>query len=146
MGKINRHAGKFLVDTSTWIYALKPSSDDELRNKIRSHISKDEIVTTPLIILELLTGAKTKKEYDNLKKELEALLQIHPDDALWDKIYEAGFQLCRKGITVPVVDLIIALTASQNNCILIHHDHHYKLLADSNIISLQEQALPALSE
>jgi len=141
---IKRPGTMFLIDTSTWIFVLKPTLHVEAKNYVYELIKNDLIVTLPLIIFEILSGAKNSKEYNDLKNKFEALHQLDIEQKLWAKIYETGFKLRRKGITVPLVDLVIAVTASHYNCVLLHHDRHYRLLGESGIIRLQEKALPKL--
>jgi predicted nucleic acid-binding protein len=43
--------------------------------------------------------------------------------------YRAGYDLRRKGITVPTIDILILSIAKVHNCSLLHHDKHFKLVA-----------------
>lgn len=60
---------------------------------------------------------------------MESLELLPADGDVWDVAYGAGFDLRRKGVTVPTVDLIIAAVAKVNGCALLHHDGHFRLIA-----------------
>ena len=79
---------RFLVDTSAWIFALKSESAQEIRDRIGQIISDEELFTTGIIKLELLSGTKTQKEFDRLKKYLDALDMVETDDRLWESAYK----------------------------------------------------------
>lgn len=120
---------KFLVDTSAWILSFKKSGPEKLQTFLKNGIDQNIILTTPLIIIELLQGCKTDTEYNRLKNDLESLDLCSMESLPWEKVYRFGFMLRRKGLTVPTMDIMIAFLAIENNCVLLHHDHHFRLIA-----------------
>jgi predicted nucleic acid-binding protein len=147
MGKSIITKPKYLIDTSTWLFALKPSPQyKDIREEIYNLLKRDLVVISPFVILEILTGTRTEQEFNSLKDELSSLTQLFPDREIWETSAQAGFKLRRKGITIPLVDLLIAVTANTHGCILLHHDYHYLLLQSAGIFSFSARALPALPE
>jgi len=120
---------KILVDTSAWVVSFKKTSDPRLKEFLKSSILSGLAVTAPLIILELLQGCRTTKEKDALKIKLESLDILSITQSVWERGYEMGFALRRKGLTIPTTDLIIAVLAVENNSTLLHHDEHYEMIA-----------------
>lgn len=119
-----------LVDTSAWILSFRKTGADELKAFLREAIDGRRVVTAPLIILELLQGCKTEKELENLKARLEAL-EFCPLDGLdWNGAYNLGYSLRRRGLTIPTLDILIAFLAAEKGFTLLHHDHHFKLIAE----------------
>lgn len=117
-----------LVDTSVLIgyfKGLNGSPYDKL----------DEIIDNQIVFginnhiyQEILQGAKTETEFNQLKAYLEILpfYDLHNGK----KSYENAalmYMKCRKsGVTVrSTVDLIIAQTAIENNLYLLHNDNDY---------------------
>jgi predicted nucleic acid-binding protein len=88
----------FLVDTSVWIFALRKNPVPQIRNRIDLLLREDVVLTTGIIKLEILAGAKTDKEYR------------------------------RKGLTAPSTDILIATCALQAGAILLHADAHFDLM------------------
>ncbi len=120
---------KLLVDTSAWILSFKDSGDQKLKDYLREAINSDRVVTTNIVILELLQGCKDKKEYEALKSRLDILPLYNITEKSWFIAYEIGFFLKRKGLTVPTIDIIIASIAKENALTILHHDNHLKIIS-----------------
>jgi predicted nucleic acid-binding protein len=122
-------AGDVLVDTSAWIASFREKGNDKLKDFLRSALELDHVVTTNIVVLELLQGCKTRREYDALKERLDILPLFVLDDKAWSLAYEAGYALRRKGITVPTVDILICAIAKSHGLKVLHHDDHMKSLS-----------------
>jgi len=120
---------KILVDTSAWILSFKSTGNQRLKDYLRVALDSDKVVTTNIVILELLQGCKDRKEYKALKSRLEVLPLYGLTEKIWSIAYETGFLLRTKGITVPTVDILIASIAKENTLILLHHDNHLKIIS-----------------
>jgi len=119
-----------LIDTSAWIVSFKAKANPEILSYIKSKIAIAFVATSPIIILELLQGCRTEKEKDELHAELSSLQILDLNDRVWDRAYDMGFGLKRKGITVPTVDLIIAALAIEYQCKLLHFNRHFKMIRE----------------
>ena len=118
-----------LVDTSAWILSFREAGNPRLKEFLKEAIELDRVATTNLVILELLQGCKTAKEYDSLKTRLDTLPLFAPDEGVWTIAYETGFSLRRKGITAPTVDILICSIAKRNGLAILHHDEHIRIIA-----------------
>lgn len=116
------------IDTSAWILALK-KGNEKATEKVDGILAKDRAATSGVILLELLGGARKSSEFEELKKDLMALHYFSITDALWEKSSKLAFDLRRHGLTVPATDVLIASVALDNNCLLLHADSHFKLIA-----------------
>ncbi len=123
---------RFLVDTSAWIFALKSEGAQEIRDRIGQIISDEELFTTGIIKLELLSGTKTQKEFDRLKKYLDALDMVETDDRLWESAYKLAFKLLRHGITVPNTDILIAACGFVAKATIVHADAHFEMIGSKS--------------
>lgn len=125
MAKIER----ILIDTSAWILALRPGMSLEAGSMIDKTISEGLAVTLPVIMLELLCGAKSRREHRELKEDLSAIPSLPQDQAVWDSLYDLGYELKRAGLNFPAVDLIICGTALAHGCRVLHADKHFEMAA-----------------
>ena len=121
-----------LIDTSAWIASFKKTGNHELKEFMKQVIVSGLVVTSPIIILELLQGCRSTGERDALKIKLESLDILSITLSVWEQAYELGFSLRRKGLTIPTVDLIIAALAIENKSLLLHHDEHYEMIVPHN--------------
>ncbi|GIX48491.1 MAG: ribonuclease VapC [Candidatus Tectimicrobiota bacterium] len=120
---------RLLVDTSAWIAGFRRDGPAELHALLREALDRDQVATTPLVVLELLQGCKTPQEFEALEARLASLEQLPLHDLNWQQLYRMGFGLRRRGVTVPTVDLLIAFLAMSHGYVLLHHDRHFRLLA-----------------
>ncbi len=120
---------KLLVDTSAWVVSFRKSGHDQLKKTLIASLDTLSVATTNIVILELLQGCRNRNEYEAMHARLNVLETIPISDAVWSLAYTTGYELRRKGITVPTVDIIIAAAAKIHNCSLLHHDKHFSALA-----------------
>ncbi len=120
---------KLLIDTSAWIASFKRAGGVKLKRAIIEALDSASVLTTNIIVLELLQGCRDKKEYDAMKSRLETLESLPITDTVWETAYDSGFLLRRAGVTVPTIDIILASMVKVNNCVLLHHDRHFRLMA-----------------
>lgn len=125
---------KVLVDTSAWILSFRGKGHEDLKTCLKEAIDANRAVVTPLIILELLQGCRTKKEYENLRLKLESLENCTLSESGWERLYSFGFSLRRKGLTLPTIDILIAFLATENDYILLHHDRHFRMIAEKSAL------------
>jgi len=120
---------KLLVDTSAWIVSFRKAGYEHLKKDLVAALDTFSVVTTNIVILELLQGCLNRNEYDAMQARLNVLEPLPISDAVWSVAYTTGYELRRKGITVSTVDIIIAAAAKIHNCSLLHHDKHFRALA-----------------
>ena len=121
-----------LIDTSAWIASFKKTGNHELKEFMKQAIVSGLAVTSPVIILELLQGCRSVEERDALRTKLESLDVLPITQDVWEKAYELGFSLRRKGLTIPTVDLIIAALAIESMTLLLHHDDHFEMIVPNH--------------
>jgi len=119
----------FLVDSSAWLLALRKDFMPEVRDRIDHLLKEDVILTTGMIMLELLSGTRTEKEFQRLKRRFHALGNIETDSSLWQTACELGFKLRRKGITIPHTDTLIAACGLKTGSTIVHADAHFDMMA-----------------
>jgi len=125
---MNRENKLFLIDTSAWILGLKRNSSVQIKNILMEILDKDQSATAGIIILELLQGTKTKKEYEEIFSDLSALHYFEENKEIWKKASLLGFELRRKGKTIPSTDLLIASISLYYNLNILHADNHFEII------------------
>lgn len=118
-----------LIDTSAWIHALRPDGDKEIREKVRHYVAEGIASTTEIIVLELLKGATSDKDYSNLKESLSALYGLETTKEVWERAFGLSLELKKKGVAIPATDLLISAVALHYGCALLHNDKHFGLVA-----------------
>jgi len=121
---------KILVDTSLWIEAFKKDCPEKIKEMIFKAIDEDNAFIAGIIMVELLSGAKTVKKYEQLKNNLESLIYLETTVDVWDKAAKIAFTLKRKGINVPSGDILIASLSVKYDILLIHMNKHFELIGE----------------
>ncbi len=129
---------KYMIDTSVWIDYLR-DSNKELNDFIDGLIDADVVYTNGIIKSELLIGTKTQKEYDLTKNNLDCFNTLDLDDRIFNEVSKVGFQLKRKGITVPLSDLIIAVQCFEHQLVLIEKDRHFEKIKECLDVKLFQE-------
>jgi len=127
----------FLIDTSAWLLALRKDFIPEVKDRIDRLLKHDVVITTGIIKLEIIGGARTQKEFQRLKNRFNALDDIGTDNSVWQKACELGFKLRRKGVTIPHTDILVAACALQSGSIIVHADTHFDMMVEHAVIKVE---------
>lgn len=117
-----------LVDSSAWIEYYRKKGNEEYQKVVKRAIADDAVATIGLIQTEILSHASTIGEYESLRSDFSAYHWISVSSGEYFTISKNGFDLRRRGITVPATDLIIASVAAIHKCVLLHYDSHFELV------------------
>ena len=119
-----------LIDSSAWIEYYRKEGNKEYKAWISKAIQNNLAAVNGIIQVEILVFTKTQSEYDIILSDFSALHRLILDEHVFKRASEIGFDLRRKGLTIPGTDLIIAACAIVTNAELIHFDRHYKYIAE----------------
>ena len=77
-----------------------------------------------------MQGTRTKKEYTEILSDLSALYYFEVNKKIWERASQLGFDLRRKGKTIPSTDLLIASVALYYDLTLLHSDNHFEQIRE----------------
>jgi hypothetical protein len=130
----------YLIDSSVWIEYLRPSGSPKIKARVRKILESEGAVTCGIIVVEILRGARTEKDFKVLKDSLCSLPAIPINGEVIDRASRWGFLLDRKGKQVPTTDLIIA-SCAHKKARLLHADRDFEVIA--SIGDLDQERLPS---
>ncbi len=130
-----------LIDTSVWIDVLKGTANQKLTDFVGTHVINENVAIIDLIRYELLIGCKTNREFSDLIFYLSKLEQIVFNHDSWNDLIDFGYNLKRKGLTIPLTDVMISYVAIKNNLELLHNDRHFNLIASHENLQLIQNLL-----
>lgn len=121
-----------LVDTSVWSLALRrkePATEPEVDALKEALLGADVVVTTGLVLQELLQGFSGPKAARQIVERFAALPLLQPDRE--DHIAAAELRnTCRRaGVQVGTVDALIAQTCIRHDLVLLSTDKDFVLAA-----------------
>jgi len=104
-----------IADTSVWIpFFNRPESPE--KQAIDALIDEDRLALAGIVLAELLQGCRTPKEADTILGKLTGVRFLETRFSTWKQAGELSASLRRKGVTVPLSDLIIAALALEHRC------------------------------
>ena len=118
-----------LADTSAWVASFHSTGHERLKQKLKEALEQDTLAISGMVLCELLQGARNQVEYRNLLQRLQALHYLTTLEETWQRAARLSFELRKKGIVVPTTDLLIAQTALDHGCSLLHCDKHFDWIA-----------------
>lgn len=121
-----------LVDTSVLIDFLQGGTSPGVQHLAKALDDGTPIALTPIVIQEVLQGARDRGQWRRLQAYLgsqELLLPAHPVEShvAAARIY---FDCRRKGLTVrSSIDCLIAQIALENDAVLLHAERDFDVIA-----------------
>ena len=113
-----------LVDTSIWIeYFNKP--DSGAGTSLENLLKEGRVLGAGLVLTELLQGAKIEKEFQLILDSVTALPFLETTLTTCIDAGRISFSLHKKGVTIPVTDIILASLALENRCLIFTLDPHF---------------------
>ena len=128
----------FLIDSSAWIEYLRPNGSPKVKRRVRDILAMDAGACCGIVVVELLRGARSEKDFQSLSDALISLEQLPIDSAVITRAARWGYLLDRRGKPIPTTDLVIASSA-YGKARLIHTDGDYEIL--SSLVGLEEEKL-----
>jgi len=126
-------SGLILIDTSAWIEYLREDAlkrDQAIAEEVRRVIEDDRAAITEPVFIEVAVGARDRRQLDKWRKAFSEFHLYSTEPAIWLEAVDHGFALGRKGIRVPVVDLLIGTIASREELKVLHkREKHFSLMA-----------------
>lgn len=126
-----------LIDTSVWITFLRKSPPPVVRDEVEHLLAGNRVAIFPMIRLELLGGTKSLNDFNRLKSHLDALHQIPATEANWEAAAQLSFKLRQQGKVIPYTDILIGSAAITANCLLLHADRHFDLMAEDTDLNVR---------
>lgn len=113
-----------LVDTSCWIEYFRHYESD-VAERVEALIRGDRVAVTGVVLAELSQGARTEAEVFRVKTSLEAAIWVETGERLYSRAGEIGFELRRRGVTIPMTDCLVAAAAESAVGNLLTLDGHF---------------------
>ncbi|MBM4127489.1 MAG: PIN domain-containing protein [Nitrospira sp.] len=114
-----------IADTSVWIpFFNRPDSPE--KTALDMLIDADEVGLVGVVLAELLQGCRTPTERATLSEALLALRYYEVTQSTWLRTGDLSAQLLRKGVTLPLSDVLIAALAIEHECRVYSLDAHFK--------------------
>jgi predicted nucleic acid-binding protein len=113
-----------LADSSFYITLLRQGRDP-LRALAATSMTKD-LAVCGVIRCEVGRGMRHPSVLDRFRAAWNVMLNIPTDNRLWDTAESTLWQLDRRGIILPLTDVLIACCAMRIGATVLTFDGHFK--------------------
>ncbi|MEI8018408.1 MAG: PIN domain-containing protein [Schlesneria sp.] len=112
----------FLVDTSVWSLALRRDAPAEVQVLMEALAGTEVVVTTGLVLQELLQGFNGPNATSAIVERFRALALVQPDREDYIAAAEVRNTCRRAGVQIGTIDALIAQLCIRNDLTLLTTD------------------------
>lgn len=117
-----------IADTSVWTpFFNRPDSAE--KQALDALIDAGEIALVGVVLAELLQGCRARKDRDEVADALFALPYLEMTRETWVLAGEISSLLLRRGITLPMPDLVVAALSLERQYQVYSLDAHIKKIS-----------------
>jgi predicted nucleic acid-binding protein len=127
------------VDTSIWSLALRrdsPASSREVRVLIQAIESGETLLTTGLVLQELLQGFSGPKSRDQILDRFSSVPLLVPDRDDHVRAAELRNHCRRTGVQVGTIDALLAQLCIRHDLTMLTTDKDFQRIADRSTLKL----------
>ncbi len=123
-----------VADTSVWVSYLRDPNTDT-GNAMDSLLRRREVLMVGVVLAEILQGARSTRQFDELEDRLTAMSYLDTGKDAWVGAAHLFRELRAKGAMIPITDLLIAATALQYNEPVYTLDEHFERVPGLRLFS-----------
>ena len=117
-----------MVDSSSWVHALRRHGDETARERVRILVTSGQAVWCAAVRLELWAGVGADPERQMLKDLEQRIPELAINDDIWQSACELADRCRKAGKRAPANDLLITACARYHGVELESADAHFDFL------------------
>lgn len=123
-----------LADTSIWIEFFRSAS--KIGTRLETCIVENSLWVCGIVILELIQGIRSEAEKTKILETLSSLRYAEMTKSMWQKSGELSAAVKKKGLNLPLSDIILATLAIEHNLQVFTIDKHFEEIPGVRIYSI----------
>lgn len=124
---------RLFPDTCAWIDFFK-ARQSSMAEQLEEVLVHGEVVTCGVVLFELIQGIKSAREESLVLNAFQALPHAEMNGKLWIKAGRLSSALRKKGVTLPLSDIIITTLALEHKCPILTIDRHFDAIPGLTIV------------
>ena len=121
-----------LVDSTVYIDLLRARQDPV--EVLKPWLVRDEVLACGVVRCEVLRGIVNRNVHRRMIALFEVMPTLQTDEAAWDRTTEVAWSLDRRGVVLPVTDLVIAACAMRAGATIVSTDSHFRSIPDLRVL------------
>ncbi len=126
-------ASPVLVDSSFYIRCLR-EGQDPLRLLAMTAAARD-LAVCGIVRCEVGRGLLEPRLRAKFQDFWDVMLNVPTDNRLWSQAEQTLWELDRKGVTLPLTDVVIACSARRIGAVVLTHDKHFNEIPGLSVIN-----------
>jgi predicted nucleic acid-binding protein len=126
-------ASPVLVDSSFYIQLLR-GGHDPLRALALTAAARD-LAVCGVVRCEVARGLRERRVLKRFQAFWDVMISVPTDEWIWNNVEETLWQLDRKGLTLPLPDVIIGCCARKIGAVVLTADAHFSLIPGVEVIA-----------
>jgi predicted nucleic acid-binding protein len=119
-----------VADSSALIEYYRSSGNAAVQEAVATAVGADLLAVNGIIQVEVVGFARDEDQRRLLESDFRAFHWLELSGDVFDLATRIGYDLRRRGRTVPATDLIIAAHALSHDAELLHVDNHFDDIAE----------------
>ena len=132
-----------VADSSALIEYYRRGGSPAVQEAVAAAITEDALAVNGIVFVEVVGFAADERERRALLAGFGAFHRLALAEGDFDLAASIGFDLRRRGRTVPATDLIIAASAIRARAELLHVDDHFDEIAKVSALACRNPSKPA---
>jgi hypothetical protein len=116
---------KIIADTSVWMEFFR-NEDSPISEYLKHLLRVGQIALTGMIRAEILQGIRSPRKARLVRSNLESLPFVEVRKKVWQHAGEMSARLRKKGLTIPLSDILIASAAIIEGYEVFATDPHFE--------------------
>lgn len=125
-----------LVDSSFYIHLLR-RGQDPLRALAVTAVTRD-LAVCGMVRCEVGRGLRERRVLKRFQAFWDVMICVPTDEQIWESVAETLWQLDRKGLTLPLPDVVIGCCARQIGAVVLTVDGHFSSIPGVRVIDHAE--------
>jgi predicted nucleic acid-binding protein len=116
-----------LVDSTIYIDLLRRGEDVPF--VLRAFLLSEQLFICGVIRAEVLRGIRTIEMRNELSDLFDLMTEVPTDARIWAKVTDLAWKLDRRGVVLPLTDLVIACCAFVVDTAVVTADPHFSQIS-----------------
>lgn len=126
-------ASPVLADSSFYIRLLR-EGQDPLRALALAAATRD-LAICGIVRCEVGRALRPLERLHRFQAFWNVMINVPTDNRLWDSVEATAWELDRKGVVLPLTDLVIAVCAMRIGAVVLTYDHHFSQIPGVRAVS-----------
>lgn len=126
-------ASPVLVDSSFYIHTLR-AGRDPLKALALTAATRD-LVVCGIVRCEVGRGLRNPSIWQKFQAFWNVMINVPTDKQLWEEVEKTVWSLDRRGLVLPLTDVIVACCARRAEAVVLTYDEHSQIIPGVNVVT-----------